>query len=479
MTPPYWIAVVAVAALFMISRITRKRRVRELLDFVAAHPGLHPREFFYYWHRRYQPWRFRFTTVEALCQPHSGGEGGTPCGPACRQAGLPGRGATLAPVIDFRKGASVPPRQSILPLLRALWSTWVIAGAGLYARRKWGDEYLHRIANAMMILWCSRMCEVAQLRLEVEGLQHLDAIEDPVLVVCNHKSIFDFVAGPLALGLMPLPKRGPIQLRFMAAKDHFIDNFFVYRILKVGLVMKAIGMIFVDRRGKDRRASVDEAVDQILSSGMDVVIFPQGTRAWPQVDALGNRWDAGYFAAGKKDRMAVMGGHLKKGAAHLAMQVASRRPVCVLPVAVFGTATVYHKYSLKLQLNETIAVRIFEPMRLASAPPDEGAYAAAVKDLHRRIDVAMMRVSGIIPRLEQRLLTDTRRILRPGEFDEFVEIVQSRRTIEDTLFFSVADQIYSLSKDYQHGRLLQFVQVARMGAVPEDLLAMKKEMAGQ
>lgn len=450
MTLTYWIILGGVA-LWFISRPIRKKRMRQLLDHVAAHPGIHPQEFFYYWRRRYQPWAFKFGPARVL----------------------------ELPVIDFRKGEAQPPQQSILPLLRGLWSTWVIARTGLYAGRKWGQDYLHSITNAMMILWCARMCELVQLRLEVEDLQNLNSIEDPLLVVCNHKSVFDFVAGPLALGLARLPKRGPVKIRFMAAKDHFVDNFFVYRILKIGLAMKAVGMIFVDRKGKDRKASVDEAVDQMLSSGVDVVIFPQGTRAWPQVDALGNRWDAGYFAAGKKDRMAVLGGHLKKGASHLAMQVTARRPVCVLPLAVFGTATVYHKYSLKVQLNETIAVRIGTPVRLESAPQDEAAYADAVKTLHQRMDQAMMRVSGIIPRLEQRMLTDMRRILRPEELNEFVEVVQAHRNAEDALFFSVADQIYSLPKDKQHGRLVQLAQATRMGTPPEDLLAMKKEMAAK
>lgn len=446
-----WIVVVGGVVLWVVSRWVRKQRVRELLDHVAAHPGIHPQEFFHFWRRRYQPWAFRFNKARVL----------------------------ELPVIDFRKGAAQPPQQSILPLLRGLWSTWVIARTGLYAGRKWGSDYLHSITNAMMILWCARMCQLVQLRLEVQDLQNLESVEDPLLVVCNHKSVFDFVAGPLALGLARLPKRGPVKIRFMAAKDHFIDNFFVYRILKIGLAMKAVGMIFVDRKGKDRKASVDEAVDQMLSSGVDVVIFPQGTRAWPQLDAQGNRWDAGYFAAGKADRMAVMGGHLKKGAAHLAMQVAARRPVCVLPLAVFGTATVYHKYSLKVQLNETISVRIGAPIRLESAPANEAAYADAVKTMHQRMDQAMMRVSGIIPRLEQRMLTDMRRILRSDEFHEFVEVVQARRDSEDALFFSVADQIYSLPKDKQHGRLVQLVQVARMGAAPEDLLAMKREMTAK
>ncbi|PIR20879.1 MAG: hypothetical protein COV45_04815 [Deltaproteobacteria bacterium CG11_big_fil_rev_8_21_14_0_20_47_16] len=437
--------------LFVLARQVRARRMKELLDYVAENIGIHPKVFFKYWRRRYQPWPFNFPIAERL----------------------------QLPVLDFRKGEpSVPPKQSILPLLRGLWSTWIIARSGLYAGKKWGNEYLHNIANAMMILWCTRMCEVVQLRLEVQDLQHLDSIEDPLLVICNHKSIFDFVAGPLALGLAHLSKRGPVKLRFMAAKDHFVDNFFVYRILKIGLAMQAIGMIFVDRKGKNRKASVDEAVDQMLSSGVDVVIFPQGTRAWPQLDAMGNRWDAGYFAAGKKDRMAVLGGHLKKGAAHLGMQVATRNPVCVLPVAVFGTATVYHKYSLKVQLNETISVRIGEPIRIASAPSDEAAYGAAVKELHQRMDTSMMRVSGIIPRLEQRLLADTRRILRSGEFEDFVQTVQSHRNKEDALFFSVADQIYSLPRDAQHGRLIQFASTARQGASVEDLLAMKRDMAG-
>lgn len=449
MTTPFWAVGAAVAVgVWVLMRRVRKQRVRELLDVVGRTPNLHPKVFFHYWRRRYQPWAFRFATPEVL----------------------------TAPVIDFRKGTTI--RQSLLPLARGLWSTWVIARAGLFARSKWGEGYLDSICDAMMTLWATRMCEVAQLRIEMEGLENLAEVRDPLLVICNHKSVFDFVV-VVAIGLAKMLNRGPVRLRFMAAKDHFVDNFFVYRILKVGLTMKAVGMIFVDRKGKDRRAAVDEAVDQIFSSGVDVVIFPQGTRAWPQVDSLGNRWDAGYFAAGKKDRMAAIGGHLKKGAAHLAMQAARKHPLCVLPVGVFGTATVYHKYSLKVQLNETAGIRIGKPIRLESAPADETAYAQAVNRFHAEMDAAMIDVSGIIPRLEQRLLTDTRRMLRPEEFNEFVHEVQDRRDHHDALFFAVADQVYSLPRDDQHGRLIQLVSVARMRATPEDLLAMKREMAAK
>lgn len=451
MTPILWFAVAIVVVVFVLSRVVRKRRVRELLDHVAAHPGIHPRDFFRYWRRRYQPWAFRFSPPAVL----------------------------QLPVMDFRKGSATPRQLSLLPLLRGLWSTWVIARAGLYAREKWGQDYLKSICDAMMLLWAARMCEVSQLRVEVEGLENFSSVRDPLLVICNHKSVFDFVVVPLALGLAQMLQRGPVRLRFMAAKDHFIDNFFVYRIIKIGLAMKAVGMIFVDRKGKDRKAAVDEAVEQMFFSNVDVVIFPQGTRAFPQQDTQGNRWDAGYFAAGKADRISVMGGHLKKGAAHLAMQAAAQHPVTVLPVAVYGTATVYNKESLKVQLNETVGVRIGLPIRLENSTQNESEYSSAVKDLHAQMDAAMIEVSGIIPRLEQRLLTDTRRMLRSNEFDEFVQVVQDRRNRKDALFFSVADQIYSLSKDAQHGRLVQLTGVARMGGATEDLLAMKREMAGQ
>lgn len=449
MTPIQWFAVAVVVVLFVLTRIVRKLRIRELLDHVAAYPGIHPNVFFRYWRRRYQPWPFLFSPPAVL----------------------------QLTAIDFRKNGASSAQLSMLPLFRGLWSTWVIARVSLYARNKWGQDYLRSICDAMMLLWAARMCDVARLHVQIENLENFSTIRDPLLVICNHKSVFDFVVVPLVLGLAKMPQRGPVRLRFMAAKDHFIDNFFVYRILKIGLAMKAVGMIFVDRKGKDRKAAVDEAVAQMFSSGVDVVIFPQGTRALPQQDTFGNRWDAGYFAAGNADRLAAMGGHLKKGAAHLALQAAAHHPVSVLPVAVFGTATVYNKQSLKVQLNETVSVRIGPPLRLETAPQGEPAYSAAVQDLHAQMDAAMIEVCGIIPRLEQRLLTDTRRMLRSNEFDEFVHVVQDCRARKDMLIFSVADHIYSLSKNVQHGRLVQLIGIARMGAPAEDLLAMKKEMA--
>jgi len=111
-------------------------------------------------------------------------------------------------------------------------------------------------------LWGRAALLLAGVRLEVEGLEHLPR-QGPVILMANHQSSFDIFALQWAL---------PIQFRFLAKTE-------LFRIPVVGMAMRRIGHIPVDR-GDSRKAmhSLREAGRRI-ASGTSAVIFPEGTRS--------------------------------------------------------------------------------------------------------------------------------------------------------------------------------------------------------
>lgn len=441
--------VVLVFVVVLAVRRLRLRQFRTLFDYAAQHPGMRPEQFYHYY-------KLRFCVLPMRLQTMVGAD-------------------LQLPVIDFRKSQQL--RRSYYPGLPSVWATFLMARLGPLILRLLGQDYLKKVCDQLTTIWTARICQLAQIRIEAEGLENLDQITGPVIMVSNHKSIYDFLVTPLVLGLAKFTNRPPLRLRYIAAKDHFLDNFFIYRIVRIGMAMQAVGMIFVDRSGKDGKAAIDQAVDQLLSTGVDIAIYPQGTRAAGQRDTQGQRWDAGYFAVGDQKRQTKEGGHLKKGAAHLAMRVASRTPVWILPVTVHGTANVCPKKGLEVQLNETVKVVIGKPFCIQNPPSEEAAYTQAVEALHQKIDQALIDSSGIIPRLDQRLLTDSRRVLRAEQIDRFAEVLRERRVQKDVLFFAIADQIYGHPLAQQAGLLFQFMNSAIIGATREELLAMKAQIA--
>lgn len=353
------------------------------------------------------------------------------------------------PLIDFRSRA----RQSVVaggdspqlrfwPVLHGLCTTVFFAKlivraasanqswrAGGSVRKPGAD--LRETADALMRIWAVRVAQLARMRIRIEGMERLGGVAGPVIVAANHQSFLDGVLGSV-LGLATLPQRGPLHLRYLAAKDHFLDNWLLYRGLHIGRAGEIMDMIFVDRHGDRvrRQQAVRDAATQMLTKQVDIAIFPQGTRAPLRWRADGVREEPGYFTAGRRERLRVLGGHMKKGAAQLAVLAAqqlaaaggrgSHSPLrlgglTVVPVGLQGLGVVFPRGVLRVQTNMDVLVRVGDPL-----PVDP---AETVDVLHDRIDHALQDLLGIRARLDVALRCELLAVVDAHRADDVLAVV--------------------------------------------------------
>jgi 1-acyl-sn-glycerol-3-phosphate acyltransferase len=106
----------------------------------------------------------------------------------------------------------------------------------------------------------------SQTNPEVQGLDHLDTVNGPVVFVANHTSHLDT---PLIIG--SLPKRLSDKLAVGAAADYFFDA--RWRAAATALVFNA----FPVERYRSRR--LRSLAPQLLARGWSLLLFPEATRS--------------------------------------------------------------------------------------------------------------------------------------------------------------------------------------------------------
>jgi len=139
------------------------------------------------------------------------------------------------------------------------------------------------------------------LRIRITGRAHCAALDQPLIVIANHSSHWDSV---LLFGY--LPSRITRNLATAAAADHFFHNKRPARAPR--LFFNAFP---VERPGRPSQAPRGLTGD-LLSHGMSVLIFPEGTRSRSGTNSPGA---------------------FNPGAAALAV----RRDLTCLPVRITGT----------------------------------------------------------------------------------------------------------------------------------------------
>lgn len=102
------------------------------------------------------------------------------------------------------------------------------------------------------------LARVMGVRVKVRGLEHLDG--RPCVFVSNHRSHFDIAA---ILGFVPGINR------FTAKKE-------LFREPVLGLVMRTMGMVPVDREHPEKAI---ERLKSLRKDGHSLVFFPEGTRS--------------------------------------------------------------------------------------------------------------------------------------------------------------------------------------------------------
>ena len=112
--------------------------------------------------------------------------------------------------------------------------------------------------------WAMQVSQkILGIRIEVTGAEKI-AKEKPYVFMSNHLS---FIDGPLLFLIIPQP------IRVILKKE-------VFRIPFVGLGMKLVGFIPVDRKSiRGGKQSMDRAAHLIKEKGFSFLIFPEGTRS--------------------------------------------------------------------------------------------------------------------------------------------------------------------------------------------------------
>lgn len=109
-----------------------------------------------------------------------------------------------------------------------------------------------------VLLWASRV------KVETHGLENLERPEGgPMVLVCNHQSLFDILA--LLSGL-------PLDFKFVVKKE-------LAKVPLWGYAMKKAGYIFVDRGQSGQAGELMRTAVERIKKGSAVLFFAEGTRS--------------------------------------------------------------------------------------------------------------------------------------------------------------------------------------------------------
>jgi 1-acyl-sn-glycerol-3-phosphate acyltransferase len=125
-----------------------------------------------------------------------------------------------------------------------------------------GDRQGRR-AYVVAKAWARLNVRLCGVRVEVEGLEHLDPTQAYVFMA-NHRSAFDILALVVALR--------QYELRWVAKAE-------LRRIPGFGAALQATRQIFIDRSNHERAVATLAAARGRVRGGESVVFFPEGTRS--------------------------------------------------------------------------------------------------------------------------------------------------------------------------------------------------------
>ncbi|MBU0507036.1 MAG: 1-acyl-sn-glycerol-3-phosphate acyltransferase [bacterium] len=396
---------------------------------------------------------------------------------------------------NFRKGER--PKQKFSILIRALIDTAYICHICLAGLKALGPAYLNEFVDNMGALWGRRLLELSQSLFRVTGLEQLQGMKGRSLLVFNHKSSFDFVLTYFALSSVWINNERLMKPRFILAKDHFKDNWFVYHLLGIGKVCEAIDMVFVSRKEKDTNHScVKIAAQHIVEKDIDITIYPQGTRAPGNYDRALKRRDAGFYTTVRKKDVESSLAHIKKGTSYLILDALTMmkakgitEPLNLVFIGVNGTATILPKGSIRIQTETEVVFRVGEVVTLTTdileevfpqgSLPEEDPLNCKkfVADMSFLISKKLVSVLDLEEQLTQRYLTELKGQFR---FDhdkiEFIARTIKEYNEEHDLVFQILDRIYSLPIPCWNGYLSQLSQLIQERTTQDRLMTLLIEI---
>jgi len=122
------------------------------------------------------------------------------------------------------------------------------------------EPYKTRWHRAITKIWMSLFLTLVGCRFTVKGKHHFNNLI-PAIVICNHNSLIDV---PVSTPFLP------------RANKTIAKKSFVYVPL-FGWIYQ-FGAVIVDRKNDQSRRTSFEKMKHVLDSGLDMLIYPEGTR---------------------------------------------------------------------------------------------------------------------------------------------------------------------------------------------------------
>jgi len=223
---------------------------------------------------------------------------------------------------------------SLSILARATWHTLAISLPTVFEAVF--SEVQPSACDRRLDIWSRALLRDADVRLEVEGLEHIRP-DTSYVVMSNHQSLYDI---PVLFQALPLKLR-------MAAKAE------LFRVPIWGRALTAAEFVRIDRkRGPEARQALLRAGWAMKRAGVSLWVAPEGTRS-PDGELL--PFKTGAFA------------------------LAHTTQVPILPVRLDGTRSVLRKHGRHVARGMSVRVSISEPILPSAFPGEIVALAALVR----------------------------------------------------------------------------------------------------
>jgi 1-acyl-sn-glycerol-3-phosphate acyltransferase len=315
-----------------------------------------------------------------------------------------------------------------------------------------------KVFDSLARIWSSRCALLLRLRLQVTGVEALKELTHQTVIVLNHESLLDFAMGFYVVGGADTGRGKRLATRFIAAKDHFKDNFFLYSVIGMGRAMEQAGMIFVDRkiRGGGERVIL-ESVEAMRESGVDVAIFPQGTRAIAHFDTDGLPTGAGFYTTTRGPIVGV--GHFKSGASRIVAELSKHQDVNILLVSIQGAATAIPAKRFDIYPGATIRYHIAPPITVEKGTDTEA------ETLNHRIELALRNNAQVHERLLARWQIECHQDQAAHQALE--SALAPWDQAQEPVPFAVLDAILGRTPNERPALLARFEETALLGATTE------------
>lgn len=112
-------------------------------------------------------------------------------------------------------------------------------------------------------LWSPVLLFLVGAKIKSVNKEKVNNLKKSVIFASNHQSNFDITA---------IINQTPKHLHFIAKQE-------IKKVPFLGQYTSAMGMIFIDRKNKEKAKESLQAAGKLIRSGRDVVVFPEGTRS--------------------------------------------------------------------------------------------------------------------------------------------------------------------------------------------------------